>query len=316
MAISESTSSDWDIETKPKKPLKGVGIGLRLPHIHQIIQQKPDVDWLEIHSCNFLNSPTNLALLDHLAEHYPLSFHGVSMNLGGLNPLDQTYLAQLKKLTDRYQPNLISDHVCFTANDDQHFHDLLPIPYTEEAVDHLSERIQQIQETLGREILIENISRYFSYPKSHSDTNLSEGQFLSAIASQTNCGLLLDINNAYVNQINHPNDSTQKVLHFIKELPRNRIKEIHLGGHHQESGKLIDSHSSEVSLEVWQLFDIFCRDAAVLDNADHHPPVLIEWDNDLPPLETLLQQCLQAKARIDSGARNKDFSKQYSAAMA
>lgn len=316
MPIVESTSSNCDVETKPKSALTGVGIGLRLPHIHQIIHQKPEVDWLEIHSCNFVNSPTNLALLDQVAECYPLSFHGVSMNLGGANALDHEYLAQLKKITDRYQPCLISDHVCFTANGDQHFHDLLPIPYTEEAVDHLSQRIRQVQDSLGREILIENISRYFSYPKEQSQTILSEGQFLSAVSSQANCGLLLDINNAYVNQINHPDDATQKVEYFINELPRNRIQEIHLGGHHQEAGKLIDSHSSPVSLPVWQLFENFCHDTTELGNSDHHPPVLIEWDNALPPLDALLQEYRQAQTLMESATNKANPPRQYAGATA
>ncbi|MGH1371828.1 MAG: DUF692 domain-containing protein [Cellvibrionaceae bacterium] len=281
------------------KTLSGTGLGLRLPHIHQIIAEKPEIDWLEIHSCNFLNAPINLALLDQVAECYPLSFHGVSLNLGGPNNLDHEYLKQLKHLIKRYQPELVSDHACFTAMGNQHFHDLLPVPYTEEAADHFSQRINEVQETLEREILIENISRYISYPPSQQQ--LTEAQFLSAITSQTQCGLLLDINNAYINQSNHMDEPRQQVCQFIRALPQQHIKEIHLGGHHNEGGQLIDSHSSEVSESVWQLFSQYCEDFFTSNHSESVlPAILIEWDNALPPLEKLMQQAQRAKATINS----------------
>jgi uncharacterized protein len=280
MTTTESNANTHP-NNKPTASLNGVGIGLRLPHIQQIIDQQPEIDWLEIHSCNFIDSPTNLALLDKVAERYRLSFHGVSLNLGGTDHVDADYLSRLKRAIDRYQPALISDHACFTAVESKNYHDLLPIPYTSSAVNHMAQRISQVQDCLGRQILLENVSRYFTYP----EQDLTEAQFLNEVAAQSGCGLLLDINNAFVNQINHQEDA----IAFMRQLSPSHIKELHLGGHHHENGILIDSHSAPIDVEVWKLFSSFINTYATAVNAEL-PPVLIEWDSQLPPLETLVRE--------------------------
>jgi len=269
-------------DTNAVTSLYGVGIGLRMPHIHQVIEQQPDVDWLEIHSCNFIDSPTNLALLDNVAERYRLSFHGVSLNLGGTDKINANYLNLLRRAIDQYQPALISDHACFTAFESKNYHDLLPIPYTAEAVNHLATRITQVQDLLGRQILLENVSRYFTYP----DQELTEAQFLNAVATQSGCGLLLDLNNAFVNQVNHQEDA----MAFIEQLSLKHIAELHLAGHHREKDQLIDSHCAPICTEVWELFQSFINHYRATFDADELPPTLIEWDNQLPALQTLVDE--------------------------
>lgn len=266
-----------------------IGIGLRLPHIRQIIELRPDVDWLEIHSCNFVDSKTNLALLDKVAEHYALSFHGVSLNLGGIEPLNKPYLYSLKAMCDEFQPALISDHACFTTLGNRNYHDLLPIPFSLEAVRHMATRITQIQDALQRQILVENVSRYYNYP----DQDLSEAGFLSALVENSGCGLLLDINNAYVNQKNHG----QSAFDFCRALPSDSIKEVHLGGHHVDDELYIDCHSKPIADNVWGLYQRFTHYHKDRNNKKL-PATLIEWDNQLPPLETLLRERNRAKKII------------------
>ncbi len=268
-----------------------VGIGLRLPHIHQILKQQPEVDWLEIHSCNFVDSKTNLGLLNQVAEHYALSFHGVSMNLGGIDPLSESYLRSLKHMCDRFQPALVSDHACFTALGHRNYHDLLPVPFSFEAVQHIAERIIHIQNVLQRQILLENVSRYFSYP----DPDLSEAEFLTAIVEESKCGLLLDINNAYVNQMNHQ----QNAIEFCQALPADHIREIHLAGHHVDNKLYIDSHSAPIADGVWALFQSYVQHHQNL-YATGLPPALIEWDNQLPSLDTLLSERDRARGIIEN----------------
>lgn len=243
-----------------------------MPHIHNILTHRPTIDWLEVPICNFLTSSVNQRLLLEVKESYPLSFHGVNLNLGGCDPLDRTYLNDLKHCIDQFTPVLVSDHACFTRHT-YHYNDLLPIPYTAEAVAHLSSRIRDVQDHIEQTLLLENVSRYSSYPES----DLSEAEFLTAVADESGCDLLLDINNAYVNEVNHG----ESALAFIQALPRHKIKEIHLAGHHRQGHLLIDSHSTPVAQPVWQLFKTFCASGASI-------PTLIERDNELPPLTELL----------------------------
>ena len=263
-----------------------------MPHIHRWINERPDVDWLEIHSCNFITSSPNLALLRQLKDHYPLSFHGVSLNLGGTEDIDLSYLGKLKRAVDEFNPALISDHACFTAMDGVHYHDLLPVPYTMKAVEHIAERIAKVQDFLGRKILLENVSRYYNYPNS----DLTEAEFLNAIAEHSSCGLLLDLNNAFVNEINHQESATE-LLHVIDF---EKVKEIHLGGFHREGNLLIDSHSTPVSDEVWALLR-----NCLAQLAPYSPPLLIEWDNQLPELNDLLVEQQKAK-KIQARFKNVD----------
>ena len=260
-------------------PCTGAGLGLRPAHLLQVCAERPAVPWFEVHICNYLGGGLNRALLTEIGQQYPVSFHGVNLNLGGVERLDGDYLRLLRQAVDELQPALVSEHACFCAHDGQHFHDLMPIPYTEEAVRHVGGRIRQVQDALGRRILIENISRYYTYSRS----SLSEAQFLSALVEETGCALLLDINNAWVNQCNLGED----VWQFVSGLPLDSVGEVHLGGFSIQEGWLIDTHDAEPSAEVWRHFTTFCELQADI-------PCLIEWDSGLPPLASLLG--LQQKA--------------------
>jgi uncharacterized protein (UPF0276 family) len=276
---------------------QGAGIGLRPAHLHHVLRTLPKVPWLEVHSCNFLGGGLNRELLEQINQHYPLSFHGVNLNLGGVEPLDYDYLSRLRLAIDHFKPTLISDHACFTAHDQHFFHDLMPVPYTEQAASHMAERIIEVQNFLGQRILLENVSRYFSYPESQ----LSEGEFLAQICAQSECGLVLDLNNAYVNFHNHGDD----VDEFITALPLNRVAEIHLAGHSKQDGMLIDTHNQPVCDEVW---DIYRNCVERLPNT----PSLIEWDSDLPDFSVLIEEQNKA-AVIASGAATLSLASNISA---
>ena len=253
----------------------GVGLGLRPLHLAEVLRTNPAVPWFEVHICNFLNQGLNHNQLYRIRSDYPLSFHGVNLNLGGSDPLDYDYLSKLKEAVALYEPALISEHACFTRHQNHHFHDLLPIPYTSEAVENMVNRITIVQDMLEREILIENVSRYYSYDESE----LSEGEFLAFVCKEAECGLLLDLNNAYVNQYN----LGENLNGFIDQLPMDKIKEIHLAGYSEYDNLLVDTHSAEVSDDVWQCYRQFCARNDTI-------PCLIEWDSDLPSFGVLMEQ--------------------------
>ena len=266
---------------------RGAGLGLRSPHIQEVLRDTPEVPWFEVHVCNYMAGGLSRALLDQIAERYPLSFHGVSLNLGGAEPLDQDYLRRLKQMADQLNPGLISEHACFTQHGQVHFHDLLPVPFTEEAVKHMAGRVNQVQDLLGRPILLENLSRYYCYPES----GFSEAEFLSALCAETGCGLLLDLNNAYVNQRNLGESADD----FIAGLPIERVGEIHLAGFTEVEGRLIDTHASEVCEAVWQIYsDVIALRGEV--------PTLIEWDSDLPDFSVLQAHRRKAEAIMTAQA--------------
>lgn len=262
----------------------GAGLGLRFPHIYEILSQKPNINWLEIHICNFINGGLNQQLLYQLAEHYPLSFHGVSLNLGGPELLDVAYLQRLKQLTHELNPKLVSEHACFTSYGGRSYHDLLPVPYTQASVEHFCSRIHQVQETIGRPILIENLSRYVQY----SENEFSEAEFLTQLCKSTGCGLLLDLTNAYVNDKN----LGISVEAFIDALPHEHIKEIHLAGFSTNEDWLIDTHSAEIPKEIWHLLELY------LDRYQS-VSVLIERDNNIPSFQELHNECCHAQSILD-----------------
>jgi uncharacterized protein (UPF0276 family) len=270
-------------------PCRGAGLGLRPAHLHEVCTESVATPWFEVHICNYLGGGLNRALLHQVAERYPLSFHGVNINLGGTEPLDKDYLQRLNSAVREFQPALVSEHACFTMHGGQYFHDLMPVPYTRAAVTHLASRIQQVQDTLQRPILIENISRYFSYPESDMD----EAEFLAAVCAQTDCGLLLDLNNAYVNQHNLGEDLAE----FVKKLPLERIQEVHLAGYSEQDGLLIDSHNAAPCAALWNYFAEFCE-------LKPGVPCLIEWDSDLPPMTELLQLQHKAQDIMDQASAN------------
>jgi len=256
--------------------VRGAGIGLRGQHIPEVLQQLPEVPWFEILADNHLAEggliPRQLAAV---RSSYPITFHCIGMSIAGVEALDMDYLKKIRKLADRYEPAWISDHLCFTQFGGHQYHDLLPFPYTEHSLHHISERVMRIQDVLDRPLVIENVSTYVQYKES----TLTEAEFLRALCEQTGSEILLDINNAYVNEINHGIDARE----FIQSLPAEKIKEIHLAGYEDKGEYLIDAHNNRVSDAVWELYSFFVQQCGA-------KPTLIEWDNNIPSLEVLLQE--------------------------
>ena len=261
---------------------------MRDAHIPALVSGKPQVNWLEVLSDNyFADGGLAHRQLEAIREHYPIALHSVGMSIGSTAPLNKDYFKQIKKLIVRYKPELVSDHLCFTGAGGVESHDLLPLPWTEEALSNTVGRIKQIQDWLGMPIAVENISTYLRYRHS----TIGEAEFISAVAEQADCFILLDINNAYVNQVNHGEDAET----FIRSLPVERIAQIHLGGYETKPDFLLDAHNHAVSEPVWALFANFVSDTPNI-------PTLIEWDRDVPPLETLLEQAAHAQKLLDAGA--------------
>ena len=260
------------------------GIGLRAQHHQSILDSRPALGWVEAHSENYFPlGGSQPEFLDRIREHYPLSLHGVGLSLGSADPLDGEHLDALKRIVARFEPALVSEHLSWGSIEGRHFNDLLPLPYTEEALAHMVARVRQVQDTLGRQILIENVSSYLEY----NCSSLREWDFLAALAFESGCGLLLDVNNVYVSAHNHGFDADE----FLACLPGKAIKEIHLAGHSRNSydGRdiLIDTHSTHVCAEVWALYA-----SAVRRFGD--VPTLIEWDTDLPALDVLVEEAFKA----------------------
>ena len=268
-----------------------VGLGLRSAHIDQILQQRPDVPWFEVlmdnHTAQGGLIPDQLAAV---REHYPISLHCVGMSIGGVDTLDMDYLATLKWMIKQYQPVRVSDHLCFTKYGKHQFNDLLPIPFTTESFHHTSSRIKQIQDYLGIKILIENVSTYLQFEASE----MNEADFLSELVNETGCGILLDINNAYVNEFNHGCSAKT----FIDTLPIDSIGEVHLAGYEDKSDYLIDAHNNRVANPVWALFEYYLQYAK-------GAPVLIEWDNDIPEFSVLLDEAEIAERIISKTAESR-----------
>jgi uncharacterized protein (UPF0276 family) len=277
--------------TEPGLPINSVGLGLRSAHIDQILQQRPDVPWFEILMENHMARggliPDQLAAV---REHYPISLHCVGMSIAGVDALNMDYLATLKWMIKQYQPLQVSDHLCFTNYGKHQFNDLLPIPFTMESFHHASSRIQQVQDYLGVRILIENVSSYLQFEASE----MNEAEFLSELVSETGCGILLDINNAYVNEFNHGYSAKS----FIDTLPVDSIGEVHLAGYEDKSDYLIDAHNNMVTEPVWSLFEYYLQYAK-------GAPVLIEWDNDLPEFSVLLDEAEKAERIIRKTADSR-----------
>lgn len=264
-----------------KMPFLGFGLGLRTNYYEEILSTKPAVDWFEILSENYLvPGGKPLYYLDKIRALYPMVMHGVSLSLGSTDPLDMDYLRQLKELAHRVEPAWISDHLCWTGVQGVNAHDLLPIPYTHEAVRHIVSRVQQIQEYLKRPILIENVSSYLTYKESE----LTEWDFILEIVQQSGCCILLDVNNVYVSSVNHQFNP----LDFIHTMPANRVAQIHLAGHSDHGNYIIDTHDAPVVQAVWDLYEATIA---------HLGPVstMIERDDNMPPFAELLKEINHAK---------------------
>ena len=257
------------------------GVGLRAQHYQEILTTLPEIPWFEAHSENyFAEGGQPIYYLEQVRGHYPISFHGVGLSLGSTDPLNIEHLRKLKELTQRFEPGLVSEHLSWGSVSGRYLNDLLPLPYTEEALDHVSRRISQAQDYLGRQILIENVSSYLKF----RHATLHEWEFLAEVASRSGCGILLDVNNVYVNAVNHGFDPLQ----YLDSIPVEPVKEIHLAGYATDGDLLIDTHSRPVYKAVWDLYQHALGRFGPM-------PTLVEWDSDIPELHVLLEEAEKAK---------------------
>jgi uncharacterized protein len=264
----------------------GVGVGLRSKHYQDFLKVPQPVDWLEVHTENYMgDGGYDLYVLETLRRDYPLSFHGVGLGLGSAVPLDSAHLSRITALVDRFQPALVSEHLCWTTVATRHLHDLLPLPFTPEALDVISARVMQMQDVLKRTVLIENVSSHVRFVHDA----MTETEFLRELVRRTGCALLVDVNNLYVNQLNHGADA----LAALRDIPPSAVAEIHLAGHLVTEDCVIDNHGSRVAQDVWMLY---CQ------AIKRFGPVstLIEWDTDIPALDVLLEEAGIARKLSDS----------------
>lgn len=258
----------------------GFGLGLRTVHFEHVLQHQPKVDWFEVLSENFMVAGGKPKYyLQAVSERYPVVMHGVSMSIGGTDPLNMNYLKALKKLANEVQPKWISDHLCWTSVHGQNSHDLLPLPYTQETIDHVAKRVAQVQDFLGRRILLENVSSYLSYQNSTMD----EWDFLNALAEQADCLILLDINNIYVSARNHGFDP----LEYLNKIDPKRVQQFHLAGHSDYGDYVIDTHDQDVVEPVWHLYQQALQRFGLVST-------MIERDGNIPEFPALEQELQQA----------------------
>jgi uncharacterized protein len=262
-------------------PNLGLGVGLRSVHFTHILENWPEVDWFEVISENFIDSGGRPRyVLDQVAERYPVVMHGVSLSIGSTDPLDFDYLARLKRLADAIHPRWISDHVCWTGVLDRNTHDLLPLPFNDETLAHVVGRIRTVQEFLERRIVLENPSSYVTF----ADSTMSEWEFITRMAEEADCGLLLDVNNVYVSSFNHDFSAEE----YVRSVPHERIVQFHLAGHTNLGTHCIDSHDGHVVDAVWQLY----RLASDLTDG---VSTLLEWDARIPSFDEVHAEVLRAR---------------------
>lgn len=254
----------------------GFGLGLRPQHYRDILEGDPDVDWFEVISENYMvPGGQPLRMLERIRERYPIVMHGVSLSIASTEPLDRVYLSELKALANRFEPEFISDHLCWTGVHGINLHDLLPVPYTREALDHVCDRVARVQDALGRPLALENVSSYVAY--AHSE--MTEWDFLAEMTRRTGCWLVLDVNNVFVSAFNHGWDAHA----FIDAIPKDRVVQFHLAGHEHAITHIIDTHDALVPEEVWRLYDrAVARFGAV--------STIIERDDDIPPLADMVAE--------------------------
>ena len=269
-----------------RRPGPRAGIGLRFEHGREFLETRPRVGFIEVHAENLFGAGGwPLELVERARRDHPLSLHGVGLSLGSTDPLSQTHIARLAGLIDRLEPALVSEHLCWTSHGGVHSNDLLPLPWTEEALDHVVRRLDAVQQALGHAILLENVSSYFEY----ADSSMPEWTFLAEVARRSGCGLLLDINNVFVSAHNHGFEANT----YLRAIPQAAVREIHLAGHVRRAvpgGELlVDTHSEPVADAVWSLYAAALRRCGPV-------PTLIEWDHDLPPLSTLVAEAIKADA--------------------
>jgi uncharacterized protein (UPF0276 family) len=273
------------MRTHPSRLDPRAGIGLRAPHYREILDTLPDIGWLEVHSENFFGRGGQpLHYLERVRSHYPLSLHGVGLSLGSVDGLQHEHLVRLRALADRFEPTLMSDHLCWGAIGARHLNDLLPLPYTEEALDVVCANVAQAQDFLRRQLLVENVSSYLQF----ADSSIPEWDFVAEVARRTGCGILLDVNNIHVSAVNHGFDP----LCYLDAIPAHSVREIHLAGFDSNGLCLIDTHGTPVAGPVWNLYgEALTRVGAM--------PTLIEWDTDVPALDVLLGEARKAGEILD-----------------
>ena len=266
---------------KTDKPFLGYGLGLRTEHYEEIFSSEPPIDWFEIISENFMvKGGRQLYHLDRIKEKYPLVMHGVSLSIGSTDPLNMDYLKDLKELEKRVEPKWISDHLCWTTFGGHNTHDLMPLPYNQETLKHVVERIKIVQDYLGRQILLENASSYVTYKAS----DMQEWEFIKAIAEEADCLMLLDVNNIYVSGFNHDFDPKT----YIDHIPSERVWQIHLAGHENNGDFIVDTHDHPVIDEVWALYDYTLSKMG-------NVTTMIERDDHIPPLPELIKEIDRAR---------------------
>ncbi len=259
----------------------GYGLGLRAQHYSDILDGNPEIDWFEVISENYMvPGGQPLRILDQIRDRYPIVMHGVSLSIASTAPFDSDYLRQLKALADRTEPVFVSDHLCWTGVHGVNLHDLLPFPYTREALDHVVARVQHVQDVLKRPFALENVSSYVQFRNSE----MPEWEFISEVTKRTGCWLVFDVNNVYVSAFNHEYDPYE----FIAGIPKDRVVQFHLAGHEHNMTHIIDTHDALVCDEVWTLYK-----AAL----ERFGPVstIIERDDDIPPLPAMLEELDKAR---------------------
>lgn len=266
------------------------GTSLKPQHYQEILGGRPNINWFEVHAENYMGAggPPH-HFLSQIREQFPLSVHGVGLSIGGARPLDKAHLNRFKEVVRRYEPGLVSEHLAWSTHETTYFPDLLPVPYTAETLGIVVDHIDQVQETLGRGIMLENPSTYVVFESS----TLSETEFLAEVVRRTGCGLLLDVNNVFVSATNHGYDAQD----YLRDFPIQAVEEIHLAGHAEDRDEtgavlLIDSHDRSVADPVWNLYRSVLRSTGPI-------PTLIEWDSDIPSLDRLLSEAALADAIID-----------------
>jgi len=281
-AVQAFGADSFHFDDNPMHSSLGFGLGLRPVHYNDVLESAPAVDWFEVITENYLvGGGRPLDFLDRIRARYPIVMHGVSMSIGSVAPLDEAYLARVRELARRCEPEWVSDHLCWTGVDGRNLHDLMPLPYTEEAIAHVGGRIQQVQERLGRTLVLENVSSYVSYTSSA----MSEWEFLTRLTERTGCRLLLDVNNIYVSSRNHGFNA----LDFINGVPVGAVQQFHLAGHQDHGTHCIDTHDAPVREEVWDLYAHAVRRFGAVST-------LLERDDAIPPLDELVQELGQARA--------------------
>jgi uncharacterized protein (UPF0276 family) len=266
-------------------PFLGVGVGLRPVHYSEIFERAAAgnlaVDWFEVLTENFMVAGGKpLRMLDAICAERPVVLHGVSLDIGGVDPLNAGYLRDLEQLAERTRPEWLSDHLCWTGVSGHPLHDLLPLPYRDETVRHVAERVMRVQDRLGRRIALENVSSYMSY----AADGMPEWEFLARVAESSDCGILLDVNNVFVSAHNHGFDARE----YVDAIPAERVFQIHLAGHSESPPLLIDTHDHSVCAEVWELYEHTVRRLGPVSTS-------IEWDDQIPPFSQLLEEVERAR---------------------